>query len=80
MKAQIEPEGTSSLFINRGQPYLQSLWRMWVECLLLVFREKLPVEADIQSALNYTTILPNINLFGSEFGLTTKYEFSGNSV
>jgi len=45
------------------------------------------VEADVQSvlllkqsALKYTTILPNINLFGSEFELTTKYEFSGNSL
>jgi len=38
------------------------------------------VDSDIESALNYTAILPNINLVGSEFGLTTKYEFSGNSV
>jgi len=45
------------------------------------------VEADIQnllllklSALNYTAILPNINLAGSEFELTDKYEFSGNSL
>ena len=60
---------------------------MLVECLLSVFREKLPVEAAIesvrllkQSALNYTTILTNINLFGSEFELHTKYEFSGNSL
>jgi len=51
-----------------------------------VFREKLPVEADIQSvllkqsALNYTTILTNINLFGSVFELHTNYEFSGNSL
>ena len=52
---------------------------MLVECLLLVFREKLPVEADIQSANNYKAILPNINLVDSEFGLTIKYEFSGNS-
>ena len=44
------------------------------------FREKLPVEADIESALNYTAILHNINLVGSEFELTIKYEFSGNSV
>ena len=84
MKAQIEPEGTcflgtSSLFINWAQPYLRLL-RMLVECLLLVFRENLPVQVDIQSALNYTAILPNINLVGSEFDLTTKYEFSGNSV
>ena len=53
---------------------------MLVECLLSVFREKLPVEADIESALNYTAILHNINLVGSEFELNTKYEFSGNSV
>ena len=44
------------------------------------------MEADIQSllllkqsALNYTAILPNINLVGSEFELTDKYEFSENS-
>jgi len=44
LEAQIHPEGTyflstSSLFINRGQPHLQRLWRMWVECLLSVFRK-----------------------------------------
>jgi len=45
------------------------------------------VEADIesvlllkQSALNHTAILPNINLVGSKFELTAKYEFSGNSL
>jgi len=45
------------------------------------------VEVDIQSvlllkqsALKYTTILPNVNLFGSEFEMTTKYEFSGYSL
>jgi len=45
------------------------------------------VEADIQSvlllkqsALNYTEILPNINRVGTEFELTAKYEFSGNSL
>jgi len=30
---------TSSLFINRVQPYLQRWWRMWVECLLSIFRK-----------------------------------------
>ena len=71
MKAQIEPEGTcflgtSSLFINWAQPYLRLL-RMLVECLLLFFREKLPVEADIQSAPNYKAISPIIDLVDSEF-------------
>ena len=33
-----------------------------------------------ESALNYKAILPNINLVGSEFELTDKYEFSGNSL
>jgi len=54
---------------------------------LSVCRKKLPVEADIQSllllkqsALSYTAILPNINLVGSEFELTDKYEFSENSL
>jgi hypothetical protein len=60
---------------------------MWVECLLSVFRKNLPVEADIQSvfllkqsAINYTGTLPNIKLVGTDFELTTKYEFSGNSL
>ena len=54
---------------------------------LSVCRENLSVEADIQSllllkqsALNYTAILPNINLVGTEFELTDKYEFSENSL
>jgi hypothetical protein len=73
-----------SLNIKRAQ---QRLWRKWVECLLSVCRKNLPVEADIQnlllfkqSAFNYTAILPNINLVGSEFELTEKYEFSGYSL
>jgi len=40
---------------------------MLVEYLLLFFREKLPVEADIQSAPNYKAISPNIDLADSEF-------------
>jgi len=57
------------------------------ECLLSVFRKRLPVEADIQSllplkqrALHYAAILPNIKLFGRGFELTAKYEFSGISL
>jgi len=33
-----------------------------------------------QSALNYTAILHNFTLFGSDFEWTDKYEFSGNSL
>jgi len=60
---------------------------MWVECLLSAFWKNIPVEADIQivlllkqSAFNYTSILSNINLVGSEFELTDKYDFSGKSL
>jgi hypothetical protein len=45
------------------------------------------VEADIQSvlllkqsALNYSAILPNINLVASELELTAKYEFTRKSL
>ena len=54
---------------------------------LSVCRKNVSVEADIQSllllnesALNYTAILPNINLVVNEFELTDKYKFSGNSL
>jgi len=56
-----------------------SAFSFW-EKKLLVEADKQSVLLLKQSAVNYTAILPNINLFGSDFELTDKYEFSGNSL
>jgi len=81
VKAQIEPEGTyflstSSLFINRAQPHLQCLWRMWVECLLSVFKENFQWKPTYKVPLTIQRSYPTLTSLVANMGWLQNMNFS----